>query len=67
MTVKVDEGSIWASSDRKQFQVIKTCQIDNNIWVYYREYASPHAYIDSVQEYSCYLESFVHRFSPVVK
>ena len=60
---KVEPGSTWLSSDHKKFQVINTTEIDGNTWVYYRKYnSSP----DECREYSCYLESFLTRFSRTV-
>ena len=50
------DGSIWTAGDRKVFTVINTIKIDEHTWVYYR---------DDKREYSCYVESFLQRFSPL--
>lgn len=57
----VREGSIWQGNDRNQFIVLHTIEKDGNIWVHYRQNGK-----DNNQEYSCYLESFVNRFTEVL-
>lgn len=61
MTVK--PGSLWRSVDDKKFRVIHVIDDqDNNTWVHYRD--ETREFTKDPKEYSCYLESFVHRFSP---
>jgi len=51
------DGSKWSGADsRKIFCVIYTKEIENHMWIYYREQ-------ESGNEYSCYLESFLQRFT----
>ena len=52
------EGSKWASIDNI-FVVIHTIEIEGHTWVHYRKESSN-------QEYSCYVESFLARFTPVL-
>lgn len=52
MTVKV--GDRWTSGD-KVFFVIAKVDDGKNIWIHYRNDTTG-------QEYSCWEESFVHRF-----
>lgn len=52
------EGSKWASIDNI-FVVIHTIEIEGHTWVHYRLESSN-------QEYSCYVESFLERFTPVL-
>ena len=56
----IKEGSKWTSNDGKIFYVKAVVEVDNNKWVYYGEYASD-------REYSCYQESFEHRFKQVLE
>lgn len=59
----VKNGSKWGSSDGKIFQVINTVEIDNHTWIYYRNFnISPES---ECKEYSCYVESFLQRFTPL--
>ena len=55
----IKEGSRWSGNERKQFIVLHEVTVDGHDWVHYREEtASP-----SPQEYSCYKESFLARFT----
>jgi hypothetical protein len=56
--MKVEAGQIWESID-KEFRVIEIVEIERNTWVHYIQEKTG-------QEYSCYLESFVNRFKPVL-
>ena len=49
-------GSKWGGTDRKVFYVMHTIELEGNTWVHYK-------CTDSQTEYSCYLESFLQRFS----
>lgn len=57
MQVKV--GSRWEGDARKRFVVISVTEVDNHTWVHYRDDSG-------IREYSCYQESFIHRFRPIV-
>ena len=51
------DGSKWCGADsRKIFCVIYTKEIEDHMWIYYREQ-------DTGTEYSCYMESFLLRFT----
>jgi len=56
--MKVKEGSKWYSADYKQFTVIHVIDVNGHTWIHYRSESN------EPQEYSCFLESFVSRFSP---
>jgi hypothetical protein len=53
------EGSKWASSNNVFVVVLHTIDLDDHTWVHYRKESSE-------QEYSCYVESFLERFTPVL-
>ena len=57
-TMIVKEGSKWTSTE-DSFVVLHTVEIDDHIWVHYRKE-------NNEREYSCYLESFLERFTPVL-
>lgn len=59
MIDKVEHGSVWSGQEGLKFQVISVSEIEGNIWVYYRRLDSE---IEEPKEYSCYLDSFIHRF-----
>jgi hypothetical protein len=55
------DGSKWAGTGRDVFHVLHTIELDGHIWVHYiketiKEDGQP-------REFSCYLESFLQRFS----
>ena len=52
------DGSKWISID-EVFVVLHTIELDGHIWIHYRKEKSD-------QEYSCYMESFLERFTPVL-
>lgn len=58
MDIKI--GSSWWGGNSAKFVVIGTMIIDGKEWVYYRS-AKPKD--DMPQEYSCYKESFLSRFT----
>lgn len=60
----VKVGSLWESVDKK-FRVISVTEIEDHIWVYYREDRGIKVPAIECREYSCYLESFVLRFRPL--
>ena len=65
MTLAVKEGTIWAGSDRNEFQVIHVVETEGNVWVHYREHPKKYKHVTECKEYSCYQESFLARFSPL--
>lgn len=52
-------GSKWSSSDGKIFVVLSSAKIEGNDWVHYRKENT-----DPPQEFSCFEESFLSRFTP---
>lgn len=60
----VKAGSRWAGSEHDAFCVICVIELNEHIWVHYRKETESQ---DSAREYSCYLESFLYRFKPVVQ
>lgn len=58
----VKNGSRWSSTDGTVFVVIGTMLIEGKDWVYYRA-EKPKDHMPD--EFSCYQESFVERFSPL--
>lgn len=54
----IKNGSRWGSTDGKVFYVMHTIEVDGHDWVHYKSF-------DSDQEYSCYTESFLSRFTPL--
>lgn len=59
----IEPGSTWSSTDFAKFQVISVSEIEGHTWVYYRKLNVPE---DECREYSCYAESFLHRFSRII-
>jgi hypothetical protein len=55
----IKEGSRWTGNDRKTFIVLHEVKVDEHDWVHYREETSGTV----PQEYSCYKESFLSRFT----
>lgn len=51
-------GSRWFAADGIRFRVINIVFVDDHQWVHYIKESQ-----DSAQEYSCFLESFLERFS----
>lgn len=50
-------GSRWTAYDGNTFHVLSTIDLEGHTWVHYvKEGTEP-------QEYSCYLESFLSRFT----
>ena len=62
MTVKV--GSVWAGSEGRKFRVLSVVELEGHTWVHYREDRGNKVPVIECKEYSCYLESFMARFSP---
>ena len=61
--MQVKAGTLWAGSERKQFVVLSVTDIDGHTWVHYRD---ENGKTDEPREYSCYEESFIQRFRPVL-
>jgi hypothetical protein len=55
-------GSLWTSGD-KNFRVIGVMEVDNHIWVHYREDWGNKVPAVECKEFSCYQESFISRFN----
>jgi hypothetical protein len=60
MKNKLAAGTKWSSSDGKLFYILGTMEENDKLWVYYRNDKTP------PEEFSCYAESFEHRFTPVI-
>ena len=58
--MQVKDGSIWISDQGKEFVVLHTIEVGGNVWVHYRDQDCPECH-----EYSCFVESFVARFTPI--
>lgn len=57
-----EDGSRWAGNGRDIFRVLNTVELTDHTWVHYIKEntdADP-------REYSCYLESFLQRFTPIL-
>lgn len=61
--MKVKEGSVWRTTDDKKFRVLGIVEAEGHTWVHYRNELKGFDQSDA-KEYSCYIESFVERFSP---
>jgi hypothetical protein len=60
----VKEGSKWAGNANDKFHVIHVIELEGHTWVHYIKENAPE---DSNREYSCYIESFLSRFSPILE
>ncbi len=60
MSIQPEKNQLWQSlAENLTFRIIDTPLIDGKKWVYYVNEKNG-------REYSCYEESFVNRFSPIV-
>jgi hypothetical protein len=59
MTI-IKEGSKWRGGGGMTFRVLHTVEIDGHAWVHY---IKNNAQEDENREYSCYVESFLSRFT----
>lgn len=59
----IKDGTVWQSSDKK-FVVLHTIEIEGQVWVHYRDQNLKNP-VAEPNEYSCYLESFLSRFTPL--
>jgi hypothetical protein len=60
--MQIKSGSMWASNNSKKFVVISVTEVDGHSWVHYRDDGRT----DAPREYSCYEESFMQRFTPIL-
>lgn len=58
MMTQIKIGSKWKSIDCT-FVVTGVVEKDNHTWIYYKNFRTG-------QEYSCYQESFEHRFAQIL-
>ena len=58
----IKEGSLWWGGETKKFRVLSVTEVDGHTWVHYREDKGMKVPATECKEYSCYLESFEHRF-----
>lgn len=56
----VRNGSRWTGNSGDYFRVITVAEVEGKTWVHYRKESKDHS-----EEYSCYLGSFLHRFTEV--
>ena len=59
----IKEGTKWRTSSDKQFVVLHVIEQDGHTWVHYRDEKNLPSE-SAPREYSCYVESFLSRFSP---
>ena len=56
--MNIKQGSRWTGNDyNKKFIVLSVVQLDDGIWIHYRDEQG-----DPPREYSCYKDSFLSRF-----
>jgi hypothetical protein len=60
----VKEGSRWSDSNSQKFRVIHIIELEEHTWIHY---IKDNVHEDETREYSCYVESFLARFSPIVE
>lgn len=60
--MEIKTGSVWWAGSGNRFVVIGTTFVEGHDWVHYR---SEKPRDDEPQEFSCYKESFLSRFSPL--
>lgn len=62
----VKENSIWYDSDGNWFRVLHVVEVDDNMWVHYRN--EPKGLVKiPVREHSCFVEAFEARFREKVE
>jgi hypothetical protein len=61
MTQTVAPGSHWKDSQGRMFHVISVQDIEGHTWVYYH---LDRSHGNENSDFSCYLESFLARFTP---
>jgi hypothetical protein len=60
----VKQGTTWTDGQGKFFRVLGVVEQEGHTWVHYREDFGIKVPVLECREFSCYQESFVHRFSP---
>jgi hypothetical protein len=55
-----EPGTKWWSTEGKKFHVIHRIELEGKIWIHYIREDK-----ENSQEYSCYEESFLSRFTPL--
>jgi hypothetical protein len=59
----IKSGTIWADVNSRRYVVLGVLPIEDKMWVHYRlEKQEDHL----PNEFSCYEESFLSRFTPIV-
>jgi len=58
----VKEGSKWIGTGRDTFHVIHILELEGHTWVHYIKENAHEQELN--REYSCYIESFLQRFTP---
>jgi hypothetical protein len=51
-------GTVWQGNDGKKFRVTNIVEEQDNTWIHYTN-------MKTAQQYNCYLEAFLSRFSKV--
>ncbi len=57
---KPETGSLWWAAGSDQFRVIDVVELNGHTWVHYCRTKE-----SCIEEYSCYLESFLQRFTEI--
>lgn len=55
-------GSTWWSNDGKKFHVMAVIELEGHVWVHYEQ-----DNVKAPREFSCYLESFLSRYTEIPK
>jgi hypothetical protein len=56
-------GSKWVGTGRDTFHVLSTVELEGHTWIHYIKETDKET--NEIREYSCYLESFLSRFTPL--
>jgi hypothetical protein len=56
------QGSKWQGNNNVIFRVINIVEVDDHTWVHYRKENTT----SEPQEYSCYVESFLSKFTEIL-
>ena len=60
--MEIKNGSRWSGAENTTFIVIGSMVLEGNEWIYYRA-EKPKDHMP--EEFSCYKESFLSRFTPL--
>jgi len=64
--ITIKEGSRWHDGQGNNFHVLSINKIEGDTWFHYiKEKDIKHDRLPGENEYSCFVESFVSRFSPI--